>query len=181
MSGIIKATNLEVTTIKDKTNTNTAMTIDSSGRVAIPKVPAFKCRGFGSLQDGATVNGISIQSGTDIIYNWDVVDINRDNAFNNSTGIYTVPVAGLYFVSAGHGYKSSTNYLAFHLFLTSSDSAANGNISVWTENTNQSAGRHLGTIVEASVGQQFALGMSDQYSTPSTTTHYSWFSGYMVG
>ena len=41
MSGIIKATNLEVTTIKDKTNTNTALSIDTSGRINIPKVPAF--------------------------------------------------------------------------------------------------------------------------------------------
>jgi len=181
MSGIIKATNLEVTTIKDKTNSNTAISIDTSGRVNIPKVPAFKCRGFGSLQNGATVNGISIGAGTDIIYNWDVVDINRDNAFNNSTGIYTVPVAGLYQVQAGYGYKSSTNYLMFALFLTSSDNSTNGNIGTWSQNTNQYAGRHLGTIVEASVGQQFALGMSDQYSTPNTNTWYSWFSAYMIG
>ena len=156
----------------------------SGGKITIEsQTPAFKCRGFniGSIQNGATVNGIAIQAGTDIIYNWDVVDINRDNAFNNSTGIYTVPVAGLYHVSAGFGYKTSTNYLAFHLFLTSSDHNVNGNISVWTENTNQSAGRHLGTIVEASVGQEFALGMSDQYSNPSTTTHYSWFSAFMIG
>ena len=181
MSGIINATNLEVANIKDSTGTNTAMTVDSSGRVAMPKVPAFKCRGFGSLQNGATVNGISIGAGTDIIYNWTSVDINRDNAFNNSTGIYTVPVAGLYHVSAGVGYKSSTNYLLFVLFLTSSDNSTNGNIATWSQNTNQYGGRHLGTIVEASVGQQFALGMSDQYSTPNTNTWYTWFSAYLIG
>ena len=73
MSGIIKATNLEVTTIKDKTNTNTAISIDTSGRINIPKIPAFKCRGFGSIQNNATVNGVSVAGpGTDIIYNWDV-------------------------------------------------------------------------------------------------------------
>ena len=99
MSGIIKATNLEVTTIKDKTNTNTAISIDTSGRVNIPKVPAFAVRGYGSIQNGATVNGLSIGTGTDVIYNYTSVDLNRDSAFNNSTGIYTVPVAGLYQVS----------------------------------------------------------------------------------
>ena len=41
MSGIIKATNLEVTTIKDKTNSNTAMSIDSSGRVTQSQLPFF--------------------------------------------------------------------------------------------------------------------------------------------
>ena len=41
MSGIIKATNLEVTTIKDKTNSNTALSIDTSGRVNIPQSTSF--------------------------------------------------------------------------------------------------------------------------------------------
>ena len=32
------------------------------------------------------------------------------------------------------------------------------------------------------VGQQFACGMSDQYSTPyGTGNHFLWFSGYLVG
>ena len=65
-----------------------AMGIDSSGRVTLPKVPAFAVRGFGSLQNAATVNGFTVQTGTDIIYNYDSIDINRDSAFNNSTGIY---------------------------------------------------------------------------------------------
>ena len=51
MSGIIKATNLEVTTIKDKTNSNTALSIDTSGRINIPKVPAFfAVRGVGAFK-----------------------------------------------------------------------------------------------------------------------------------
>ena len=39
MSGIIKATNLEVTTIKDKTNSNTAMSIHTTGGVSTLKKP----------------------------------------------------------------------------------------------------------------------------------------------
>ena len=182
MSGIIKATNLEVTTIKDKTNSNTAISIDTSGRVNIPKVPAFAVRGFGSLQNAATVNGFTVQTGTDIIYNYDSIDINRDSAFNNSTGIYTVPVAGLYQVQAGYGYKSSTNYLRLNLFLTANDDTTSGHLSGWSYNDGQHYNVHLSTIVEASVGQQFACGMSDQYSTPyGTGNHFLWFSGYLVG
>ena len=181
MSGIIKATNLEVTTIKDKTNSNTAISIDTSGRVNIPKVPAFAVRGFGSLQNAATVNSVSVATGIDIIYNYDSVDLNRDSAFNNSTGKYTVPVAGLYQVHAGYGYKSSTNYLKIQLFLTSSDDASNGYIGAWANNNNTYDARQISTIVEASVGQEFALGMSDQYSTPHSDKWYLWFSAYMVG
>ena len=39
----------------------------SGGAVTFPNRPAFAVRGYGSLQDGATVNGIGIASGTDII------------------------------------------------------------------------------------------------------------------
>tara|TARA_B100000035_G_scaffold216061_1_gene185188 strand:+ start:22199 stop:22747 length:549 start_codon:yes stop_codon:yes gene_type:complete len=182
MSGIIKATNLEVTTIKDKTNSNTAISIDTSGRVNIPKVPAFAVRGFGSIRDSETVNGVSVSgSGTDIIYNYTTIDLNRDNAFDNSTGIYTVPVAGLYQIQAGFGYKSSGNYMSISIYATSSDAAAHGFIKTWANNDNNHTGRQLATIVSASVGQEFAMGMSDQFSTPSSGAHYCWFSAYMVG
>ena len=56
-----------------------------------------------------SVNGVTIGSSYDVIYNYQSVDVNRDSAFNNSTGIYTVPVAGLYHIQGGVGYKSSTN------------------------------------------------------------------------
>lgn len=158
-----------------------AMAIDSSGRVTTPTRPAFSVRGYGSIQNAATVNGVSVNTGTDIIYNYDSIDINRDNAFNNSTGIYTAPVAGLYQVHAGFGYKSSGNYLKLILFLTSSDDVNSGHISGWNLNDGQHYSMQLSTIVEASVGQEFALGMSDTYSNPHTDKWYLWFSAYLIG
>lgn len=144
--------------------------------------PAFSVRGYGSIQNAATVNGVSIGTGTDIIYNYTTIDINRNDAFNNSTGIYTVPTAGLYQVHAGYGYKTSTNYLGIGLWLTSSDHATNGHIFTWGNNGYNHTGRQLSTIVEATVGQEFALGMSDSYSTPSSGgNYYLWFSGYLIG
>ena len=157
---------LRVSTIAAVGGTS-SMTIDSSGRVKMPKVPAFAVRGYGSIQNAATVNGVSIGTGTDVIYNYTSVDLNRDSAFDNSTGIYTVPVAGLYQVQAGFGYKSSANYLGFGLYLTSSDHATNGYIWTWANNDNNHTGRQVSTIVEASVGQEFACAMSDSYSNPS--------------
>mgnify|MGYP004175983603 FL=1 len=52
MSGIINATNLEVANIKDSTGTNTAMTVDSSGRVFQPTKPMMSVRG----QSNSTAN-----------------------------------------------------------------------------------------------------------------------------
>ena len=153
----------------------------SGGAVTFPNRPAFAVRGYGSIQNAATVNGFTVATGTDIIYNYDEVAIYRDSAFNNSTGIYTVPVAGMYQVQAGYGYKTSTNYLSLHLFLTASDDTQNGHIATWGNNGYYHTGRHLAHIVEASVGQQFALGMSDTYSNPQTHSFYLWFSAYMIG
>jgi len=165
----------------EHTNGTSALTVDTSGRINMPKVPAFAVRGFGSMQNAATVNGFTVASGTDIIYNYDEVAINRDSAFDNTTGIYTVPVAGMYQVQAGYGYKNSTNYLSLHLFLTANDDTQNGHLSTWGNNGYNHTGRHFAHIIEASVGQQFALGMSDIYSTPQTSTFYLWFSAYMIG
>ena len=165
----------------EHTNGTSAITVDTSGRINMPKVPAFAVRGYGSIQNAATVNGFTVASGTDIIYNYDEVAINRDSAFDNTTGIYTVPVAGMYQVQAGYGYKNSTNYLSLHLFLTANDDTQNGHLSTWGNNGYNHTGRHFAHIIEASVGQQFALGMSDLYSTPQTSTFYLWFSAYMIG
>ena len=165
----------------EHTNGTSALTVDTSGRINMPKVPAFAVRGYGSIQNAATVNGFTVATGTDIIYNYDEVAINRDSAFDNTTGIYTVPVAGMYQVQAGYGYKNSTNYLSLHLFLTANDDTQNGHLSTWGNNDNYHTGRHFAHIIEASVGQQFALGMSDTYSNPQTHLFYLWFSAYMIG
>ena len=165
------------------TGGTTGLTIDSSGRVNIPKVPAFQARGYGAFSDSVspTVNGVTL-NGYNVIYNWQSVDVNRDNAFNNSTGIYTVPVAGLYHIQGGVGYKTSTNYIALLLFATSSDHGERGYLKTWANNDNNHTGRHLGGIVEASVGQEFALAMSDSHSTPNNTEiSYLWFSVFMIG
>ena len=176
MAGIVGLTEIQ------HQNGTSAMTVDTSGRIATPKVPAFAVRGYGSIQDGATINGVTLASGTDMIYNYQQIDLNRDNAFNNSTGIYTVPVAGLYQIQAGFGYKASSNYMAIRLYATSSDAAAFGYIGTWANNDNNHTGRQLATIVEATVGQEFGLAMSDQYSNPATNTiSYLWFSGYLIG
>ena len=175
MTSIIKVNNIQ------NSSGTSALTIDGSGTVLTPQRPAFSVRGFGSLDSSATVNSISIPNGVDIIYNYDSIDINRDNAFSNSTGKYTVPVAGLYQIHSGFGFKSSTNYIKLILYLTSNDDSLSGHISGWSLNDGQHYNTQLSTIVEASVGQEFALGMSDTYSTPYTDKWYLWFSAYLIG
>ena len=62
---------LKVGTIQDQSNSNTAISIDNSGRVNIPKIPAFHVRGYGTFSSSVspTVNGVTVGSSYDVIYN----------------------------------------------------------------------------------------------------------------
>ena len=83
MSGIINATNLEVSNIKDSTGTNTAMTVDSSGRVS-KGVQVFWVLGFSNNNQ---------REGTMV---FDTQHKMVNCSYNTSTGQVTVPVAGIY-------------------------------------------------------------------------------------
>jgi len=71
------------------TNDTTAMTIDSSGRVALPNRPYF----FGDFGGSAYV---SKTGGATLVF--DNAIHNDGSHYNTGTGIFTCPVAGLYTV-----------------------------------------------------------------------------------
>lgn len=107
MSGIINATNLEVANIKDSTGTNTAMTVDSSGRILTPQRPAFATVGTNYTQSS---NAYSI-----IIPNSETFD--TGNNYNASTGVFTTPVNGLYlfgFWGLSYPHTGHANTVAYH-------------------------------------------------------------------
>ena len=76
---------LKVGTIQDHANSNTAISIDSAGRVTQPAKPAFTV----SCTSGAVL------AGGDIVFN--LAHINNGNHYNTSNGRFTAPVSGLYF------------------------------------------------------------------------------------
>ena len=78
---------LKVGTIQDHTNSNTAISIDSGGRVTTPQTP------FISLLRNADVD---YTAGT-VITDFRVSD-SRGITYNDTTGVMTVPVAGLYMI-----------------------------------------------------------------------------------
>ena len=98
----IGTTELDLATIKDSTGTNTALTIDSTGRVLKPSMPFFVLLGgnegnktvgnletFGATNDGQTA---FLSSGT-------IAGI-RGFTYTSTTGVITVPVDGLYHIGA---------------------------------------------------------------------------------
>jgi len=89
---------LGVGTIKEATGTTTAMTIDSSGRILTPARPAFSGT---HINSGSGNTGLT---GT-IIMNTEDFDIGGN--YDNSTGIYTVPVTGIYRYSFSGFFSAS--------------------------------------------------------------------------
>jgi hypothetical protein len=69
--------------IKDSSNVDTYIGVDSAGRVTMQYQPAFWATGSGNV------------SGADPFILTELL-LNRGNCFNTSTGYFTAPVAGVY-------------------------------------------------------------------------------------
>tara|TARA_R100001460_G_scaffold6599_1_gene17280 strand:- start:86 stop:607 length:522 start_codon:yes stop_codon:yes gene_type:complete len=115
---------LQVETISH-TNNTTAQTIDSSGRVLTPARPfvSFQSSGTGNVSVGnfetmgATDDGQSAFNTTSGTYGIGITGI----SYNSATGIFTLPVSGLYYASF-HGYKNdgSASTARFYIKLVGS-------------------------------------------------------------
>ena len=80
---------LKVNTIQDATNSTTAMTVDSSGRILTPARPAFRAR----MSDGTGGAGVT---GT-LVFETEDFDIGGN--YDTSNGRFTAPIAGIYWLS----------------------------------------------------------------------------------
>jgi hypothetical protein len=79
------------------------MRIDSSGRVTMPYQPAWGARSLSNAtSSGGTSNANEILKFSSII-------VNTGNHYNSSTGVFTCPVAGRYFVTFSGLYDDSYN------------------------------------------------------------------------
>ena len=183
MAGIVGLTEIQ------HQNGTSAMTVDASGRIATPARPAFFARGYGSLRasGAATINSLTIDSNNQIVL-FDEVTVNVGSHFSNSTGIFTVPVAGVYHVFYHLGKKAANGkYVQAGLYLTGSDSTTLGYITQWS-GQDGSYGMYDTTgatvIVNASVNQEFALTLNQtntNWTTPDTTKEYFSFGAYLIG
>jgi hypothetical protein len=83
--------------------TSVAMTLDSSGRLSAPYQPSWGAR---SLSNANSSGGTANANETLVFAS---VKVNTGNHYNNSTGLFTAPVAGRYFVTFSGLYNVHDN------------------------------------------------------------------------
>ena len=166
-------TELDLATIKDSTGTNTAMTIDSSGRVLTPARPAF----------WATSTGATHTTNSGSVLDFDEVVINKGNHYNASTYTFTAPVAGVYnfyFQIYESGNGTSAKSVAFQK--NSSDYAPEDTAIAYQGGTN--IGNHtLGSNILMDLAVNDTIRIAVRSGSPNVQWYggHSWFQGYLIG
>lgn len=165
---VTMSSNLSVDTIKD-TGGTTAITIDSSGRIFTPARPAFRAK----MTAASTLASVAT-----IV--WDDVSTagfglhNVGGHYNTSTGIFTCPVAGLYFFQF-NVYQNSTTDAEVNLYV---GSQAVGNGRFFASGDSYST-MNASTTLMLSANDQVMTKV--QVGTAYYNQTLSNFSGYLIG
>ena len=128
---------LKVNTIQDATNSNTAISVDSSGHVSHPVRPYFSVK-----QD----DGQSVASSTQTTILFTGTYRQRGSDYDSSSGAFTAPITGLYHFSADVQIASRTQWQFFFVHSNSGGSAIstyynfNGNSGTYVT---RASGSHL--------------------------------------
>ena len=96
---------LKVTEIQDPTNSNTALSIDSSGN---PTINGYITRAKNCAFLAHTPTAASAVA--DTVLKWQQEIFDTDNCFDHTTGLFTAPVNGIYFFSF-HSLIKDNNYM----------------------------------------------------------------------
>ena len=171
---------LKVSEIQDPTNNNSALTIDSSGRVMMPQKPAFRAS-YGT--SGAWISAGA--NNTNKILEFTTASVNVGGHWSTSTHDFTVPVAGTYFFYAQAYFNSNDDNRELRIQRTF---AAGGTDYVHTIVNSMEAGRDqtvtVSDMYSLAVGDKVdfyfrvaSSGSNDVYARDD----YTWAMGYLVG
>ena len=154
----------------------TAMTIDSSERIVMPSQPMF----YGSSI--SAVSGGSLHTESNPVYNiagqttgtmqavsFGKIWVNVGSHWNNTTGVFTVPVAGRYLCYWNNNIHQKTSWPNAHFMHQATMFAV-----AW-QNTTDAAEAYSSLvacgIVEAAVNDKLWPGYRSDYNAPTTETN----------
>ena len=155
------------------TNGTSGITISSGGIITQPTIPCCQCRlTTSNAQD--TSNRYTT-SGTDIRF--DRIEINQGNCYSESTGRFTVPVAGIYEVRCHFLTDTSTTTNSQINILKNGTSFHRGYMSV----DNQFVELHAHALVECIAGNYITARLDQGELYISADGIYSSFFVRLVG
>jgi len=132
---------LKVNTIQDATNSNTAQTIDSSGRVHHPNTVVCDLWRLGAdfSSSGATITGWQRPTESDFAY-----IAPSGTGMSESSGIFTFPFTGVYLITAhAQVYLNTADQHAGMNLQISIDSGSNFNIPARTSSAAEAASNSM--------------------------------------
>ena len=158
--------NLLVQNIKH-TNGTTAQTIDSSGRVTLPQVPAFMARRTSNQATGVVI--------------FDTALVNQGSHYDTSTGKFTAPVAGVYSFSTVvlSNNDGTDNYFRSEIHINGTSYA----ISQGYTYLDNDFGSSFSVVASLSANDyvQVVAVTAPVYGTSAATSNYTHFSGFLIG
>jgi len=162
-------------------NSAVRMKIDTNGKITTPYQPGFYAYG---------VSGSTYASGSYWIF--PTTQFNRGSHYNTSNGIFTAPVAGVYFFAFGNLMGTEATVYRWYLYINNSSGGAGPEFQLRMDKTGQS-GAPYGWDLAKTVLVNLAAGdtvrimsQSDNGSNlfpgnNSATEAYPFFMGYLVG
>lgn len=159
---------LKVSSIQDPQNSNTALSVDASGRILTPARPAFHMTRTSNLSAAG-----------DVTYEHTLFDIGNNT--NASTGEFTAPITGIYSMTfASIGPPSGSYAIAVLGFINNVQTAqftirplsANAAVSFSPQGS-------LTAPVQLSAGDKFKINSNAPLYSDSST--WIRFAGYLIG
>ena len=160
---------LKVTEIQDPTNSNTALTIDSAGRVSTPVKP-FAFVGFPGTDS-------YVAQTANTIVTFSHAFVNDGNHYDTSTYKFTCPVAGLYRVEVSTLSQSVDQAQAW-LFYRETGGSATALGRIYTQNR----ATHGSMTIKCSANDKLYLQQNNNISYYQTTSvPYNWATYTFIG
>ena len=169
---------LNVDKIRRGAGTVDAIVVDTGDRVSLPKNPALYAHTY-SGTDGTRTNG----TGSTAALTYATVTTNDGSCWNNTTGEFTCPVAGRYFVSAYFGRRAdSTTWYGGYIEHNTSKVQQSWEPPANPADTNfVYTNMTLTCIIDAAVNDTIAPLYPTSYSDPGTGTFENAFTVMYIG
>ena len=169
---------LKVSEIQDPTNSNTALTIGSTGVVKRNVIPSFQARG-----NAGSTSLTAADTNFDYVSSWTTTDFNTSGLLD-AGGYAEIPsgLSGLYQIHYSNNEGASVNYGSAWLFWY--DTSAGTYTQIQRDySANDYSGYTTGgtLILELDVGDRIYAGYDDRYKVPGSSAYYSRFNMYLIG